>query len=163
MRIEKVVINASPFILLCKSGLAELLPQLFLEICMPERVSMEIIQGSDIAAEKLFDYEDTWLIQYLVNVAEEVLVWNLGDGETDVLSFAFANKETHTALIDDRAARKCAETLNIKTLGTGGILVLAKERGFIKNVSPELKKLQSAGLWISDEVVEIILKQANEL
>lgn len=163
MRIEKVVINASPFILLCKSGLAELLPQLFSEICMPERVSMEIILGNDIASEKLYDYEETWLRRYLVKVVEEVLVWNLGDGETDVLSFAFANQQSYTALIDDWAARKCAETLNIKTLGTGGILVLAKERGLITNVLSELKKLQNAGIWISDEVVEIILKQANEL
>lgn len=52
MRIEKVVINASPFILLCKSESAELLPQLFSEILMPERVSQEIIEGNDLAAEK---------------------------------------------------------------------------------------------------------------
>jgi predicted nucleic acid-binding protein len=163
MRIEKVVINASPFILLCKSGLAELLPQLFSEIYMPERVSMEIIEGKDIATEKLYDFEETWIIQCLVNVAEEVLVWNLGDGETDVLSFAFANIENYTALVDDRAARRCAATLNIKTLGTGGILVLAKKRGLLDSVSEALKKLQNAGLYISDEIIELLKKQAGEL
>jgi predicted nucleic acid-binding protein len=163
MRIEKVVVNASPFILLCKGGLVELLPQLFSEIFMPERVSMEIIEGDDTAAERLYDYEETWLIRCSPSVNEEVLVWNLGDGETDVLSWAFTDRENCTALIDDRAARKCAETLNIKTLGTGGILILAKKRGLIENVSDELKKLQSAGLWISDQIVELILKQADEL
>lgn len=163
MPIEKVVINASPFILLCKSGLIELLPELFSEICMPERVSMEIIAGGDIAAEKLYDYEEVWLESYLVVVSEEVLVWNLGDGETDVLSLAFANKKTHTALVDDRAARKCAETLNIKTLGTGGILVLAKKRGLINSVGESIKKLQSVGLYISDEIIELLKKQAGEL
>ena len=163
MRIEKVVINASPFILLCKSGLAELLPKLFSEICMPERVSMEIIEGNDFATEKLYDYEETWIVRYLVNVVEEVLVWNLGDGETDVLSLAFRDKENCTALVDDRAARKCAETLGIKTLGTGGILILAKKRSLIKSVSLELKKLQNVGLWISETVEKTILKQANEL
>ncbi len=132
MPIEKVVINASPFILLCKSGLIELLPELFSEVYMPERVSMEIIAGGDIATEKLYDCQEVWLEQYLVNVSEEVLVWNLGDGETDVLSFVFANRSAYTALIDDRAARKCAETLNIKTLGTGGILVLANKARFDK-------------------------------
>lgn len=99
----------------------------------------------------------------MVEPIEDVLIWNLGEGETEVLSFAFANKTTHTALIDDRAARKCAETLGIKTLGTGGILILAKKRGLIENVLPELKKLQNAGLWISDEIVKVILKQAGEL
>ena len=162
MQIEKVVINASPFILLCKSGLIDLLPQLFLEICMPEAVWDEIERGGDIASYQLYDYEQTWLKRYLIDSANEVLVWNLGDGETEVLSFAFVNK-SQTALIDDRAARRCAKTLNIKTLGTGGILVLAKKRGLIQNVSLELKKLTGAGLWLSDEVIEVILKQANEL
>lgn len=159
---EKFVINASPFILLCKSGLIELLPQIFSDISMPERVSIEIIEGNDIATEILYDCEETWLKRHLVNVVEEVLVWNLGDGETDVLSMAFQNRENCTALIDDRAARKCAETLNIKTLGTGGILILAKKRGLISDVSTGLKKLQNAGLWLSNEVFDTILKQAGE-
>ena len=162
MRIEKVVINASPFILLCKSGLISLLPELFSEICMPEAVWDEVGRGGDIASYQLYDYEQTWLRRYLIDAAEEVSAWNLGDGETEVLSFAFVNK-SHTALIDDRAARRCAATLNIKTLGTGGILVLAKKRGLIENVSLELKKLTGAGLWLSDEIVEVILKQADEL
>ena len=159
---EKFVINASPFILLCKSGLIDLLPQIFSDVCMPEGVSIEIIEGNDDATQKLYDCEETWLNRYLVNITEEVLVWNLGNGETEVLSMAFRDRENCTALIDDRAARKCAQTLNIKTLGTGGILILAKKRGLISSVSTELKKLQSAGLWLSKEVSEAILKQANE-
>ncbi|CAN5849335.1 DUF3368 domain-containing protein [soil metagenome] len=159
---EKAVINASPFILLCKSGLAEILPELFAEIYIPEAVSDEILRGDDIASQKLPDYLKNRLTPCQAEIAEDVLVWNLGSGETEVLSFAFGNKTEFSALIDDRAARKCAETLNIKTLGTGGILVLAKRRGLIGNVSTELEKLRNAGLWISDEVRKAILKQADE-
>lgn len=153
---ENAVINASPFILLCKSGLAEILPELFAEVYMPEAVSDEIFQGDDTASQKLSVYQKNWLKFCQVKTVEDVLVWNLGNGETEVLSFAFENKAQFTALIDDRAARKCAETLNIKTLGTGGILILAKKCGLIENVAVELKKLQSAGLWISNEVVNAI-------
>ena len=128
---------------------------------MPERVSIEIIEGNDFATEKLYEYEETWIIRVLPTVAEEVLVWNLGDGETDVLSFAYGNKNI-TALVDDRAARKCAETLNIKTLGTGGLLLLAKRRGLIESVSEALEKLQNAGLYISNEITELLKKQAGE-
>lgn len=162
MQIEKVVINASPFILLAKSGFIELLPQLFTEICMPESVSIEIINGGDIATEKLYDCEEDWLIRCLVNHAEEVKVWNLGDGETEVLSWALNNKNQYRAVIDDRAARNCAKTLGIPMLGTGGILVLAKKRGLIDSVSEALKKLQDAGLYISDKIVDLLKKQASE-
>ncbi len=161
MQVEKVVINASPFILLCKGGLIELLPQLFSEVCMPESVSIEIINGGDIATKKLYDCEETWLVRYLVNHAEEIKVWNLGDGETGVLSLAFTGK-IHTALVDDRAARNCAKTLGIPTLGTGGVLVLAKRRGLIDSVGDSLKRLQNAGLYISNEIIDLLKKQADE-
>jgi len=93
MSIEKVVINASPFILLCKCGLIDLLPRLFTKIRMPESVSQEIIRSGDIAAERLSDLEEAWLNRCQVPSSNEVLAWNLGDGETEVLSLVFINKE----------------------------------------------------------------------
>jgi predicted nucleic acid-binding protein len=163
MSIEKVVINASPFILLCKTDLIEILPGLFNEIFMPESVSQEIDEGRDAATQKLYDCEKTWLIRCLIGVSEDVLVWNLGQGESEVLSFALENGSEYAALVDDRAARKCAATLGIKVFGTAGILVLGKKRGLIENVSDELKKLRNAGLWISDDVYNAVLKSAGEL
>lgn len=72
MLIKKVVINASPFIILCKSGLIELLPKLFTEIYMPETVSIEIVEGDDIATEKLYEFEKTWLKRCLIKPSEDV-------------------------------------------------------------------------------------------
>jgi predicted nucleic acid-binding protein len=57
-----------------------------------------------------------------------VAAWNLGDGETSVLSYALENPDCR-AVVDDAEARRCARTLGIRTLGTGGVLVLAKQRG----------------------------------
>lgn len=162
MLIEKVVINASPLILLCKSNLEELLPMLFTEIIIPKAVWDEVSRGADIASQKIYDYELTWLKRGLIQISEDVLVWNLGDGESEVLSWAFVNRDFR-AIVDDRAARRCAETLGIQTLGTGGILILAKKRGLIESVSEELRKLQDAGLWVSEEVIELLKQQANEI
>lgn len=162
MQIEKIVINASPFILLAKSDFLELLPQLFTEIRMPESVSIEIINGDDAATEKLYDCQENWIIRCSANHIEEVKVWNLGDGETEVLSWALNNKNQYRAVIDDRAARNCAATLGIPILGTGGILVLAKKRDLIASVGEALTKLQDAGLYISDEIIDLLKIQANE-
>ena len=162
MRIDQVVLNASPFILLCKSDLIDLLPRLFTTIFMPEAVAAEILDGNDMASTQLRELENSWLLPCSIAPLDEVLVWNLGDGETEVLSFALKNAPQFTALLDDRAARKCAKTLGIKTLGTAGILVLAKKRKLLKEVLPELEKLRRAGFWVSDEVLEAILRQAGE-
>ncbi|MGH9916474.1 MAG: hypothetical protein ACRD63_14445, partial [Pyrinomonadaceae bacterium] len=50
MRIERVVVNASPLIVLFKSGLADLLPQLFTDILVPVAVWSEVASGKDQAA-----------------------------------------------------------------------------------------------------------------
>jgi len=40
---------------------------------------------------------------------------------------------------------------------------LAKRRGVIPSVSASIKKLQAAGLWLGDELISIVLKEAGEL
>lgn len=41
-------------------------------------------------------------------------------------------------------------------------MVLAKRRGLISSVSVELKILQDAGLWLSEEIVALLREQAGE-
>jgi predicted nucleic acid-binding protein len=48
MRIERVVVNASPIICLSKSGLIDLLLSLFTEIIVPDKVYKEIIAKGEI-------------------------------------------------------------------------------------------------------------------
>lgn len=159
MPIEKIVLNASPLILLCKADLESLLPALFTEIYIPDAVSREIAVGNDVVSSKVA--KATWLQGATVEVSSEILVWNLGPGESEVLSLALGNEE-YTAVIDDRAARNCALTLSIRTLGTGAVLILAKRKGLIDSVGSALAKLKDAGLYISDEVTTLVTSKAGE-
>jgi predicted nucleic acid-binding protein len=84
-----------------------------------------------------------------------------GIGESEVLSFALG-RPGFRAMVDDKAARRCAKTLGIRTLGTGGMLVLAKRRGLIESVSDALATLRTVGLWMSDELVDLFLEEAGE-
>ena len=65
-------------------------------------------------------------------------------------------------MIDDAAARRCAISLNISTLGTGGAIVLAKRRGVILSVIEPIQALRHAGLWLSEELVQLLKQQAGE-
>ena len=47
MRIERVVADASPLIILFKSGFAGLLPRLFLVVFVTKQVFAEVIAGGD--------------------------------------------------------------------------------------------------------------------
>lgn len=161
MTIEKVVVNASPLILLSKVDLADLLPKLFTEVVVPGAVWQEIMSGgeNDPTARTLSSLRVKRVA--VEAVASEILVWNLGDGESDVLTFALAN-QGYRAAIDDKAARSCARSLGINILGTGGMLILAKRRGLIESVGTELQRLVQAGLWISAEMIDLLRKQAGE-
>lgn len=162
MPIERAVINSSPLILLSKCNLLEILPKLFSEIFIPENVFDEIIAGDDDASVNVHKLIGDWLTLISVTPAEDVVSWNLGDGETGVLSYAFVKRPNCFALLDDRAARRCAETLEIPTLGTAGLLVVAKRRAVISFVRPKLNSLEQAGLYLSDEIRHLILEQAGE-
>ena len=96
-----------------------------------------------------------------ITITPEVAGWDLGKGEAEVLSFTF-NNPTYAAIVDDRAAKNCAKALGIITLGTGGVLLLAKRRGLIPNISPRLEALRNSGLWLSDTVINLLKQQAGE-
>lgn len=161
MRIDAVVINASPLITLFRSGQANLLPRLFTQIVVPEAVWQEVVvdEWDDQAARELRN--QSWPLRMPVLSSPRVAAWELGPGETAVLSHALANPPLR-AVIDDMDARRCAKTLNIPMLGTGGLLVLAKRRGLLPSVAEGVSKLRDAGLWLSEEIVQILKAQAGE-
>lgn len=160
MLIDRVVINASPLIVLFKSEQADLLPQLFSEILVPQSVWGEVtLSKTDIASQQLPTI--SWARPIEVAVHPSIATWDLGAGESTVLSFALQNPD-YRAMIDDAAARRCARTLKIQTLGTGGAIVLAKQRGLIKSVGDRLQALQDSGLWLSDQVINLLKQQAGE-
>jgi predicted nucleic acid-binding protein len=161
MRIETVVVNASPLITLFRSGQADLLPRLFSRIIVPDAVWREgaLDEWDDAAARDLG--ARTWPIRENVATSSLVEAWNLGAGETAVLSHALAHPPIR-AIIDDADARRCARTLGIPLLGTGGVLVLAKRRGLLPSITEGIEKLRNAGLWLSDDLVGLLKAQANE-
>jgi predicted nucleic acid-binding protein len=161
MRIDAVVINASPLITLFRSGQADLLPRLFSHIVVPEAVWQEVVldEWEDTAARELS--KQSWPVREEVVCSPRVAAWELGAGETAVLSHALSNPPLR-AVIDDMDARRCAKTLNIPMLGTGGLLVLAKRRGLLLSVAEGIAKLRDSGLWLSDDIVRVLKTQAGE-
>ena len=161
MRIDDVVINASPLIALFRSGQADLLPQLFKRIVVPQAVWQEVVldDWNDAPVREL--RQQTWPAREHVDISPPIVAWALGAGETAVLSHALANLPLR-AVIDDMDARRCAQTLGIPIFGTGGLLVLAKRRGLLDSVGAAIEKIRDAGLWLSEDVVRILKTQAGE-
>jgi predicted nucleic acid-binding protein len=143
----KIVINASPLILLHKADIEFLLPALFSSIIVPDGVMQEI---------SVHDFT-------ICSVGLEPLVqaWDLGKGETDVISFAY-HDPTHLAVLDDSAAKACCRAFGLRTLGTGAILILGKQHGLLSSVREPLEMMRTKGMWIADSVIDLLCKKAGE-
>jgi predicted nucleic acid-binding protein len=162
VKVEGAVVDASPLIVLCRAGLIDLLPRLFPEILVPGTVWAEIGAGaaSDPAARQI--PAAAWAKRAEVAaIPPDLATWNLGAGESEVLTLA-RERPGCRAMVDDAAARACARTFAIPILGTGGALVLAKRRGLIPSVGAALGALRDAGLWLSGDIERLLLQQAGE-
>ncbi|PPT10689.1 hypothetical protein CKA32_006674 [Geitlerinema sp. FC II] len=114
MSIDKVAIDASPLISLFKSQQADILPQLFSEIVVSDAVWEEVTETKDDRAAVELPQVDWVSRKATVAVPEAIASWDLGKGETSVLSFALANRD-YWAVVDDARARRAARTLGITT------------------------------------------------
>ena len=90
-----------------------------------------------------------------------IIAWNLGLGESEVLAWSYQNTG-YEAVLDDRAARNCALSLNIPVRGTIGVLLLAKRLGHLQIITPVLQHLEKAGFRIDPTVISAAKKLAEE-
>ena len=155
------VVNASPVIALAKAGRLQLLQELCDELLLPEAVAAEILAGppSDPARQAIQGGWGTAVAAQII--PPELLEWGLGPGETAVLAVA-SERGPGTAVLDDAAARTCAKALGVPVIGTLGVVLRAKKRGFLASAADVLKALRSAGLHLDDAVVGPALESIGE-
>ncbi len=159
---EAPVVNSSPLIYLAHSGLLPLLEVVGTPIRVPGAVAAEIKRRGpeDPTARALRAVP--WLEEIGSMVPHpRVALWNLGPGETAVLSWALDHPGC-VAILDDRAGRRCAEFLGIRFIGTLGIVLRAKRLGRVDSARPLVQRLQEAGMYLSDRVLEPALTLVGE-
>ena len=61
------------------------------------------------------------------------------------------------AVLDDRAARRCAAAHDVRVIGTLGVILRTKKRGEVESARPLVKKLVAAGMFIGEKFVEGVL------
>jgi predicted nucleic acid-binding protein len=149
----KPAINTSPLIFLSKGGFLNLLQTVSPEIIVPQAVASEIqaYGETDITAKALAN--TSWL--------EVIQSWDLGAGESAVLTWGYVNSGTEV-IIDDLAGRRCAEALGIPVRGTLGIVLTAKKRGLIPSARPILEQLRLSGMYLSEKVINQALALVGE-
>lgn len=128
---------------------------------VPDAVFDEVTRTahSDSAARSV--READWLERLeSLPIPPAVIEWDLGPGESSVIAAAIEIGGA-TAVIDDLAARKSALSLGLDVMGTLGVVVAAHRRGVVKDVRQLVLELRSSGMWLSDAVIERVVRLAE--
>jgi predicted nucleic acid-binding protein len=166
----KAVSNSTSLIYLAKVNKLELMRELFRQVYIPDSVYHEVVTRG-----KELKIPDAAIIEKTVNdcvIREKVRekIYNeyaflttnlrLGLGEKEALLLC-KQLEADFLLADDKEARRIAKMLNIKPVGTCGIIIAAYKRGIIdrKTAVDIINELVKAGLRISTQLYQRILHE----
>lgn len=156
------VVNASPLIVLGRLGQIEWLPRLAGNMVVPSGVAEEIAAGPpDDAARLWLEGDGACHVRTVAATDPVVSAWDLGLGETAVLSFA-QQHPGYVAVLDDAAARHCAQALSLPIKGTLSVVVMAKRAGLIEKATPLFDRLIADGFRVKPSVLEEAKALAGE-
>jgi predicted nucleic acid-binding protein len=85
----------------------------------------------------------------------------VGRGEAEAIALT-QRRSSAVLLIDDLRARKLAQHLGLRRIGTVGFLALAKRDGLISTLKPALDALLAHGIYIRQDLINAALKEAGE-
>lgn len=157
-----LVFNASPLIVLAKADLLDQLLPLGNHVWIPQAVVTEVT-----AVKNPADPARRWLVDQSkfihgpIPISPFVMAWDLGDGESAVLSLAESMHDAF-AVLDDQAARYCSQAMGQKCIGTLGLILMAKQNGLIPSARQALNDVVAAGLFVSQHHIDSILRLACE-
>lgn len=160
-----VVSNTTPLIGLASIERLNLLHQLFGNIYIPITVKNELeIEEDETNRIKIDLLKHEWIKAVFVKdqLAVEVLLDELDKGEAETIVLA-REIGAYPVLMDERKGRRKLTQLGIPKIGTVGLLLKAKQSGYITEIKDDLMTLRMNGFSISQFVIDAVLEQAGEL
>lgn len=160
---RKVVIaDAGPLIAFARLGQLELLRQVFAQVLVTEEVFAECTCRPDFP-ETLPIQEATHkklLQRCTAPPVQFELALHIDAGEASAI--AAAADWGCGVLMDDKAGRRMARNFGVPSIGTVGVLVLAKQQQRLTALKPLLDQLTSSGYFLGDSLIASALALVGE-
>ncbi len=147
---EPVVLDSTCLIGLEQIGRLELLPAIFDPILAPPEVEQEFGSSPD------------WLRIEAPKQRELVRALSVTIDSGEAAAIALATEKQMRVVLDDRKARDVAFRMNLKVIGTVGILVRAKRLGLFPWLKPLLTELVGKGFRLSEDLRKEALRLVGE-
>jgi predicted nucleic acid-binding protein len=160
---RKVVVNTTPLIALSHVDRLDILKKMYGEVIIPEAVYRELSAKPESVCKIAVDRSLDWiLVKEIQNqMAKSMYKTQLHEGEVEVMILA-QEINADVVIIDDANAKKHAKYLDLPVTGTLGVLIKAKQQGYVKELKPILYQMVENGIYISRNLMELCLKQVEE-
>ncbi|TAF08189.1 MAG: DUF3368 domain-containing protein [Nostocales cyanobacterium] len=160
-----IISDTSVITNLAAIGQLDLLQKLYNKIFIPQAVYQELT-GIDITVPGSLEVQIlTWFEVYQVKnqgLVTTLLDKQLDIGECEAITLAI-ELNAELLLIDERRGRAEANRLGLRITGLLGVLVEAKQKGFILSVKPLIDNLiNSAQFRVADDLYRKILNIVGE-
>ena len=154
MKPGPVVSDSSPLIALGQIGQLDLLGRLFSAVLVPPAVVRETASGSALP---------DWITERapIQPIGSRILAVSLGPGESEAIALSL-EVGARWLILDDRPARRLAQALGLPVIGTLGVLLAAKRRGFLSTVRAPVDALAWVGFRMSPHLRDRVLRDASE-
>ncbi len=155
-----LVADCSALIALSICDCLALLDQIFGQVVVPEGVYNEATQPNKKQASQLTTYLKDKIRK--VDMQNYVFLDGFADaGETEAM-ILYKQISADKLLIDDQRGRNIAKLNQIETIGSLGVLLVAKQRGLIDQIAPLLRQLDQSDIYLSKQLIATVLELANE-
>jgi predicted nucleic acid-binding protein len=107
--------------------------------------------------------EADWLrVQSIQNSAVvAILKTQMDEGEAEAIALAMELGDV-LLILDDKKARRVAQQIGLKVIGTVGMLLRAKRDGIITEIKPLLTALVQVDFRVSDGIIQEALRLSGE-
>lgn len=153
--------DSSPLISFAIIGRLDLLDKISSKVLVPGTVYSEISKEDRKYSKELQASSKNKIIHCKNKEAYNAFRFSLGMGESECLVLAKEIVDS-VLLIDDKKARKIGRMEKARIVGTLGILISAKDKGYVECIRPLIQKLESEKIFMSKVLVEKALFLAEE-
>lgn len=155
-----IIADSSALIALATCQALELLTELYDDVKVPQAVYDEVTVSDKSQAKRLAEFLTERVMD--VDIIRFVLAaGGLGQGEVEAMAL-YKVLSADFLLIDDRRARAIAEANDIRCIGALGILLLAKQKRHIDQVTSYIQVLKDSPLHYNEKLLAKVLQLAGE-
>jgi predicted nucleic acid-binding protein len=157
-----VVADAGPLIAFARLHQLDLLAQLFSAVLVTDEVLKECTYRSDFAESATVTNAVSRLVLQRCVTPPSHFNLALHVDTREASAIAAAVELGCAVLMDDKAGRRMAKNFGVATIGTVGVLVLAKQKKLLAVVKPCLDQLTQSGYFLGDSLIASALLAAGE-